>query len=192
MIIRSGQSLANDHSEWPASCKWSTRGAGLLQMIIWRGRPLANDHPEGPASCKWSSGGTGLLQMIIRHPRHSSQPGSGFNLADLSGTICSCFWSNCSPIAQKVHHHQSIWKASLKSDIKWWTISKGKHLLIKSKVWQEIFTKTCIIFSGQDIYWPAYLWLHFGLLPQVFKANLSCFVVFILNSLLSYLLGDKS
>ena len=45
------------------------------------------------------------------------------------------------------------------------------------------------------MYWPAHLWLHFGLLPQVFKANLSCFCTlwpFFLNSLPSYLSGDKS
>ena len=50
------------HLEWPASCHYSSRGAGLLQIMIQRGRPLANDHPEekplannhleGPASCK--------------------------------------------------------------------------------------------------------------------------------------------
>ena len=32
-------------NEGPVSCKWSSGGAGLLQMIIQRGRPLANDHP---------------------------------------------------------------------------------------------------------------------------------------------------
>ena len=30
MIIQSGRPLANDHPEWPASCKWSSGGAGLL------------------------------------------------------------------------------------------------------------------------------------------------------------------
>ena len=35
------------------SCKWSSGGAGLLQMVIWRDQPLANNHSEGPASCKW-------------------------------------------------------------------------------------------------------------------------------------------
>ena len=33
-----------DHSEGPTSCKKSSRGGGLLQMIIRRGRPLANNH----------------------------------------------------------------------------------------------------------------------------------------------------
>ena len=87
VVVRSSRPLANYHPEGPASCKLSSRGAGLLQiiirrgrplanesswgaglvqMIIQRGRPLANDHPEGPASCKWSSGPTSLLQMIIR------------------------------------------------------------------------------------------------------------------------------
>ena len=70
MIIRRIQPLANDHPEDPTSCKWLSRGYGLLQMIIQRIRPLANDHLEDLASCKWSSGGTGLLQMIIRHPCH--------------------------------------------------------------------------------------------------------------------------
>ena len=64
-INRSDRPLANDHLEGPASCKWSSEGTRLLQMIIQRDRPLANDHPEGPAICKWSSGGAGLLQMIV-------------------------------------------------------------------------------------------------------------------------------
>ena len=70
MIIWRILSLANNHQEDLASCKWSFRGSGHLQMIIWRDRPLANDHPEDLASCKWSSGGTCLLQMIIRPPRY--------------------------------------------------------------------------------------------------------------------------
>ena len=45
--------VTHDNPEEPASCKWSSGGAGLLQIIIWGGRPLANDHPEGPASCTW-------------------------------------------------------------------------------------------------------------------------------------------
>ena len=66
-------------------------------MIIQRIRPLANDHPEDPATCKWSSGGTGLLQMITRHDMSpkSPLPGSRFNLADLSRTICSCLLIIC-------------------------------------------------------------------------------------------------
>ena len=52
MIIQRVRPLANDHPEDLASCRWSSRGAGLLQMIIQMIRPLANDHPEGPASCK--------------------------------------------------------------------------------------------------------------------------------------------
>ena len=72
-----------------ANC-WSSRGTGLLQMIIWRDRPLANDHPEGPAYCKWSSGGAKLLQMIICHPRHPSQICQDKDL--ISRTTCSCFW----------------------------------------------------------------------------------------------------
>ena len=73
MIILRDQPLANDHLEWPASCKWSSGVAGLLQMIIRTGRPLANDHlsPLSPLS---------------------PLPGSRFNLADLSWTICSLLW----------------------------------------------------------------------------------------------------
>ena len=59
-------SLANDHLEWLATCKWSSGGFSLLQMIIWRIRPLANDHPDDSATCKLSSRWFGLLQMSIR------------------------------------------------------------------------------------------------------------------------------
>ena len=72
MIIRRGRPLANDHPEGLASCKWSSGGTSLLQIIIQRGWPPAKDHTEGPASCKWSSGGTGLLKIIFYQPRHSS------------------------------------------------------------------------------------------------------------------------
>ena len=65
MVIRRGRPFANDDPEGPASCKWSSRGASLLQMMIQRDWPLANDHPERLASLKWSSSGVGLLQMII-------------------------------------------------------------------------------------------------------------------------------
>ena len=54
-----GRPLVNDDAEGPASCKWSSGGAGLLKMMMRRDRPLANDdvedqplangHPEGPA-----------------------------------------------------------------------------------------------------------------------------------------------
>ena len=45
-----GRPLVNDDAEGPASCKWSSLGAGLLQMMIWRDRPLANGHLEGSSS----------------------------------------------------------------------------------------------------------------------------------------------
>ena len=35
-MIRRDRPLANDDPKGPASCKWSSGGAGLLQMIIWR------------------------------------------------------------------------------------------------------------------------------------------------------------
>ena len=81
MIIWRIQSLSNDHPEDPASCKWSSGGSGLLQMIIRRTQPLANDHLEDPTTCKWSSGGSGLLQMIIQRIRplandHREDPAS--------------------------------------------------------------------------------------------------------------------
>ena len=49
-------------------------------MIIWRGRPLANDHPS---------------PMSPQPPL----PGSRFNLADLSRTICSC----CFPMSRYIN-----------------------------------------------------------------------------------------
>ena len=61
-----GWPLANDDLKGPASCKWSSGEAGILQMMIQRDRPLANGHPEGPAFCKWWSGGTRHLQMVIQ------------------------------------------------------------------------------------------------------------------------------
>ena len=62
MIIKKNRPLANVHQERPASCNWSSRGSGLLQMIIWRDQPFANDLPDDLASCKWSFGGSGILQ----------------------------------------------------------------------------------------------------------------------------------
>ena len=47
-----GRPLANDHSEGPASCKVSSSGTGLFQMIIQRDWPFPNDHPEGLAFSK--------------------------------------------------------------------------------------------------------------------------------------------
>ena len=69
MIICMIRPPANDHMEDPASCKWSSRGTGLLQTIIWRDQPPANDHLEDPPSCKWSSENSCHLQMIIRRNR---------------------------------------------------------------------------------------------------------------------------
>ena len=60
-----GRPIANDHPEEPTSCKSSSRGASLLQIIIQRGRLFANDHSKGWASCKWSSWVVRLLQIII-------------------------------------------------------------------------------------------------------------------------------
>ena len=86
MIIWRDRPLANDHPEDPASCKWSSRGSGLLQMIIRMIRPLANDHPEDIATCKWPSQGTGHLQMIIQR----IWPLANDHLEDLA----SCKWSS--------------------------------------------------------------------------------------------------
>ena len=66
MIMQRIQPLANDHPEDTASCKLSSRGSGLLQIIIQRTWPHANNHP---ATWKWSSRGFGLLQMIIQRIR---------------------------------------------------------------------------------------------------------------------------
>ena len=45
-----GWALANDDPKGPTTCRWSSGGAGLLQMMIRRDRPLENDHPEGSSS----------------------------------------------------------------------------------------------------------------------------------------------
>ena len=78
--------LAIDHPEDLATCKWSSRGTGHLQMIIWRIWPLPNDHLEDPASCKWSSRWSRRLQMIIRR----IQPFAKDRLEDPA----SCKWSS--------------------------------------------------------------------------------------------------
>ena len=44
--------VTNDHLGNPASCKLSSGGIVLLQMVIWRDQPLANHHLEDMASCK--------------------------------------------------------------------------------------------------------------------------------------------
>ena len=69
MIIHRIRPLANDHLEGLPSYKLSSRGSGLLQLIIW---PLATDPLEHPASCKCSSRGSSLLQMTIQGIRHLS------------------------------------------------------------------------------------------------------------------------
>ena len=86
MIIQRIRPLANDHPEDPASCKWPSRGSGLLHMIIRRIRPLANDHLEESASCKWSSEGSSLLQMIIQRisPLANDHPEN----------LATCIWSS--------------------------------------------------------------------------------------------------
>ena len=76
----------NDYLYGQASCEWSSRGSGPLQIIIQRIWPLANDHPEDLASCKWSYRGSGLLQMIIRKiwPLKNDHPED----------LASCKWSS--------------------------------------------------------------------------------------------------
>ena len=88
----------NCQNDEPASCKWSSRGAGLLQMMIRRDRPSANGHPEGPASCKWSFGEAGLLQMMIR--RAAAVRGG-------IGDSSSCIWKLTFSCVQSLSEH--IW-----------------------------------------------------------------------------------
>ena len=45
-----GRPLASDDPKGPASCKWSSGGASLLQMMFRRDWPLTNSHPEGSSS----------------------------------------------------------------------------------------------------------------------------------------------
>ena len=102
MIIHRGQPLANDfrwnrplandHPEGLVSCKWSSWGTGLMQMIIRRDWPLANDHLKGPASLS-SPPSPSPFSPSHSPPspsRGCKDQGSRFNLADLSRTICSC------------------------------------------------------------------------------------------------------
>ena len=118
MIIRGARPHATDHPEDPASCKWSSGGSGRF----------ANDLPDDLASRKWSFGGSCLLQMIIwrdwplANDHLSPLPGSGFNLADLSRTIRSCY--NYGPIKNKRQK-----RAPLPSNM-----SKWKALIIKSNL----------------------------------------------------------
>ena len=56
---------ANDNSDRPASCNWSSGWTGLWQTIILMDQPLANDYLDRPAFCKWLSWSTDLPQMII-------------------------------------------------------------------------------------------------------------------------------
>ena len=95
--------VINEHLEGPASCKWSSWGTGLSQMIIWinqppandhpKGRPLANDHPFQPDSSPFFFLFFGEFIFFLRQT--SSSPSKHFafrfNLADLSRTMCSRF-----------------------------------------------------------------------------------------------------
>ena len=86
MIIRMSRHFANDHPDWQAFCKWSSRLAGLLHVIIRMSWPFTNDHLDFFLSSRY-------FQFIIFLQQTSSSPwkhfffkswGSRFNLADLS------------------------------------------------------------------------------------------------------------
>ena len=74
----------SDHPDGPAFCKWSSEGAGLLQMIIWRirtmriiirrDRPLANDHLEGSSSKRrnWDSSSWMKIASFLCKIRNST------------------------------------------------------------------------------------------------------------------------
>ena len=86
LLLQRIQPLANDHPKDPASSRWLSEGAGLLQMIIRRDHTLANNDPDRPASCKWSSRGASLMQMLIRR---------GWPLANAHPeALASCKWSS--------------------------------------------------------------------------------------------------
>ena len=83
----------------PAFCKISSRLAGLWQMIIRMGWPFANYRLDFFLSTRFFS----ILLIIFSKFLISSEEhhlrlqtfllqilGSGFNLADLSRTMCSC------------------------------------------------------------------------------------------------------
>ena len=85
--------FANVYPDWPALHKWSSRLAGLFQMIYQIGRPFPNDHPDGPAFCKWSSEWAVLLQMIIQMGRPFANDHTDFFLSTRFFSICILIFS---------------------------------------------------------------------------------------------------
>ena len=79
MIIRINWPLANDRPEGPASCKWSSRGTDLLQMLICH-----RHHPSHPCQDPDSISRTFLLNnlflFLILHCTYSPSrfPNSAF------------------------------------------------------------------------------------------------------------------
>ena len=86
-----------------------------LQTIIWMHQCIANNHSDGLAFCKWSSGFLPFNQILLHFSFYFQQTsyfhptniifktfflllqiwGSRFNLADLSISKCSCFFTCC-------------------------------------------------------------------------------------------------
>ena len=178
MINLRGRPLANDHPEGPASFKWSSGGAGLLQMMIRRDQPLANDHPEGPASCKWSSegggllqtckwssGGASLLQTIIRRDRPlANDHPEGLTICKWSSGCAgllhkrfalfnwssfNCNWAqNAIPIPTKINFTQNL--------IPWPAIEWLLHLRCCNHV-----SNNGTVTSGSRV-WNTHLWWKFS------------------------------
>ena len=103
MIVRKDRPLANNQPERLASCKWSSRGTGLLQMIIQRIWPLANDHPTMPMTQltfpgkfeKLKSWHWGLVTVTVREwPGQYSQ----FFFNVFIWYTCEGVWSSASSV----------------------------------------------------------------------------------------------
>jgi len=154
---------SKDHPKGPASCKWSSEGTGLLQMIIRRDRPLANDHPEGLTICKWSSGCAGLLQMIIRRDRlccslrfplsniseQKKDQNSNKRFAVFNWSSFNCNWAqNAIPIPTKINFTQNL--------IPWPAIEWLLHLRCCNHV---SYNGTAT--SGSRV-WNTHLWWKFS------------------------------
>ena len=109
MIIRRNRSLANDHTEELASCKWSSGETSLLQMIIRKNQPLANDHLEAPASCNWH-----LVTLVTSAKIQIQSCGPFKNSLFLFPSFQ--FWVITSPLLSSTSYHcnfSMVFKASI-------------------------------------------------------------------------------
>ena len=164
---------SKDHLKRPASCKWSSEGTGLLQMIIWRGWPFANDHPDVPAFCKWSFGGTVFVAVFaFLHLIYQNRTNIRNQIRDLHCLLglVSIFTRLCSknkegqfdwPMQSFVHIFvffeyviiPKIWSGS--GHIWWYFNCMGSRVKVISLVSQMHFQAGCKYFH---FYWIMAIW----------------------------------